>query len=169
MDELREWVMRAQSGDSDAYGIIVRQHRAWAVRYANRILNDHQLAEDAVQEAFSEAYDCLEQLREPLAFKSWFRKIIVKRCDRIIRKQRGEFLPLETVTELPSSEPEPAQVAELQELRAELDVAFASLPDRVSEGAVRFYLNGESQQEISEALGLAAKTVKNYVYYARDS
>jgi RNA polymerase sigma-70 factor (ECF subfamily) len=103
-------------------------------------------AEDVVQEAFFEAYCCLGNLRDPLAFKSWLRRIIIKRCDRVIREQRGELLPLES-TELPSSEPEPAQVVALQELRAELTVAFASLPDKVSEVATRFYLNGESQKE----------------------
>ena len=169
MDELHELVIQAQSGDLDAYRTIVRQYRAWAVWEANRILRGRQCerAEDAVQAAFIEAYYCLEKLRDPLAFKSWFRKIIVKQCDRIIRKQRGEFLPLEAVTELPSSEPEPAQGVVRQELQAELTVAFASLPDGVSEVATRFYLNGESQKEISAATGLAVKTVKNYVYDAR--
>ena len=167
MDELHELVTQTQSGDLDAYSTIVRQYRAWAVRKASRILRNRQRTEEAVQAAFIEAYYCLEKLRDPLAFKSWFRKIIVKQCDRIIRKQGGDHLPLEAVTELPSSEPEPSQVVVRQELQAELTVAFASLPDGVSEVAKRFYLNGESQKEISAATGLAVKTVKNYVYDAR--
>jgi DNA-directed RNA polymerase specialized sigma24 family protein len=61
MDELRELVMRAQSGDSDAYDTIVRQYKPWGVRNANRMLKGFQLgerAEDVVQEAFFEAYCC---------------------------------------------------------------------------------------------------------------
>lgn len=109
----------------------------------------------------------MENLRNPLAFKSWFQKIIVKHCDRIIRKQRSEHLPLDAETDLPSNELEPDQVVVRQELQTELTAAFASLPDNVAEVATRFYLDGESQREISASTNLAPKTVKNYVYDAR--
>jgi len=37
-----------------------------------------QLAEDAAQEAFLEAYRNLDKLREPPAFPGWFRRIVFK-------------------------------------------------------------------------------------------
>ena len=56
MEELELLISRAQAGDLDAYGTIVRQFQDMAVGYAYSVLGDFHLAEDAVQEAFIEAY-----------------------------------------------------------------------------------------------------------------
>lgn len=70
--------------------------------------------------------------------------------------------------DLPSSEPRPDQVAELQELRAKVDQVIASLPKKEYEVIKRFYFDGQSQRQIGEALGVAEKTVKNRLYNARN-
>jgi DNA-directed RNA polymerase specialized sigma24 family protein len=64
-----------------------------AVAYAYSLLGDFQLAEDAAQEAFIQAYRDLKTLREPLAFSSWLRRIVFNYCDRITRKKRVETVP----------------------------------------------------------------------------
>ena len=65
MEELESLISRAQAGDLDAYGRIVQQFQDMAVGYAYSILGDFHLAEDAVQEAFIEAYPILPRVYGP--------------------------------------------------------------------------------------------------------
>ena len=68
-----------------------------AVGYSYAILRDFQFAEDAAQEAFFEAYRNLPNLKEPAAFPGWFRRIVYKQCDRIIRRRDIATVPLELI------------------------------------------------------------------------
>ena len=72
-------LIKARSGDIDAFACIVREFQDMAVGYAYSVLGDLGLAEDAAQEAFIEAYENLAKLRKPEAFAGWFRKIVFKR------------------------------------------------------------------------------------------
>ena len=66
---------------------------AYAVAYT--MLGDAHLAEDVAQEAFIEAYICLPKLREPAAFPGWFRRIVHKRGDRLVRGKAPALVSLE--------------------------------------------------------------------------
>lgn len=68
MEDLRSLVARSKSGELEAYGVIVRRFQDMAAGYGYALLGDFHLAEDAAQEAFIEAYQDLEKLREPAAF-----------------------------------------------------------------------------------------------------
>src|SRR6185503_9563671 len=95
MDALDVIVARAREGEADAFGVLVRRFQDMAVGYGYSILHDFQLAEDAAQEAFFEAYRTLPKLREPAAFAGWFRRIVFKQCDRITRRRVVETVPLD--------------------------------------------------------------------------
>ena len=73
MDALEVIVARAREGEAEAFSTLVRRFQDMAVGYGYSILHDFQLAEDAAQEAFFEAYRTLPKLREPAAFAGWFR------------------------------------------------------------------------------------------------
>jgi hypothetical protein len=90
MDDLRSTVVCAQKGDAAAYGMLVTHFQDTAYGYAYARLGDFELGQDGAQEAFIEAHRCLPALREPLAFPSWFKRIVLKRCDP----------PLGTIAEL---------------------------------------------------------------------
>jgi DNA-directed RNA polymerase specialized sigma24 family protein len=69
-----------------------------------------ELAEDAAQEAFINAYCDLPALRNPAAFPGWFRRIVFKHIDRIRRSTRDSNVPLDQVSEMASHGPGPAEV-----------------------------------------------------------
>ena len=78
---MQEWMNNlalAKQGDLTAFNLVVREFQDMAIGYAYSILNDFHLAEDAAQEAFVEAYFCLKNLQELIAFPAWFRKIIFR-------------------------------------------------------------------------------------------
>jgi len=167
MDDVRSTVVRAQEGDAAAYETLVARFQDMAYGYAYALLGDFQMAQDAAQEAFIEAYRCLPALREPIAFPSWFKRIVFKWCDRLTRGQRAVPMPAEALDRRPAGVPGPAQTAEARDLRASVLEAVRHLPDREREVTALYYIDGYSQQEIAAFLGIPTTTVKNRLYTAR--
>ncbi len=88
MELLEKLVIAAQNGDGEAYGRIVERFQDMAYYTAFSYLGEQQPAQDAVQDAFIEAYRCLSTLIEPRAFPAWFRRIVFKQCDRQTRRRQ---------------------------------------------------------------------------------
>ncbi len=65
---MREWVEKARLGDAEAFGQLVLHFRGMAYAVSYDMLKDVHLAEDAVQDAFIEAYQNLEKLQNPYRF-----------------------------------------------------------------------------------------------------
>ncbi len=167
MEDWDKLVVRAKEGDLEAYGLVVRRFQDMAYGYGYSILGDFGLAEDAAQEAFVEAYQCLGSLREPAAFPAWLRKIVFKQCDRITRRKRVPMVPLESAAEIASREPGPAEVVERRQMREEVLAAIRALPEHEREVTALFYINGYSHGDIAGFLGVASKTVKSRLHTAR--
>jgi len=167
MESLKSLIKRAQAGELDAFGTVVQKFQDMAVGYAYSILGDFHLAEDAAQEAFIEAFRCLPSLRTPDAFPSWFRKIVFKHCDRLTRGKRIEVVPLETAVAMPSKEKGPAEVAEEQEMEDNVLAAIAALPEHERLVTTLFYINGYSQNEVADFLGIPVTTVNSRLHHSR--
>ncbi len=168
MTGYKDWVRQAQAGDrgdkNRAFDRLVRDYRGMAYGIAYTRVSDAQLAEDVAQEAFLTAYARIAQLKDASAFPAWLRRIVLTQVDRINRPQPHEALDENSLAD-PAARPE-AQV-EVQELRARVRAAVASLPATQRAVTSDFYLEGQSQREISERLGLPLATVKKRLQYAR--
>ena len=167
MQEMQSLVVLAQDGDKDAFGKIVTrfQDMAYAVAYA--MLGDPYLAEDAAQEAFIDAYLSLPNLREPAAFPGWFRRVVVKHSDRQIRGKRAQLLPLDKAFSVPAKTPGPEARVEQLQLRQAVSEAIASLSQKQRLATTLYYIQGYSQKEIAEILGISVAMVKKNPYIAR--
>jgi RNA polymerase sigma factor (sigma-70 family) len=167
MDDLAKLVQAARAGDLDAFGRMVERFQVMACAVAYAMLGDAHLAEDAAQEAFIEAFLCLPKLREPAAFPGWFRRIVVKRSDRLIRGKAHATVPIEAAGELPSGQPDPAALAEARELQRGVRAALAGLPDIDRQLIMLFYMAGYTQHEVAAIAELPAGVVKKRLYRAR--
>jgi RNA polymerase sigma factor (sigma-70 family) len=167
MDEIKQLVTRAQGGDTDAYGELVRRFQDMAYGYAYSVVGDWKLAQDATQEAFIEAYRCLPDLREPRAFPGWFKRIVFKHCDRLTRGKQLATMPLDAAADLPAHAPTPADQAERHELQDGVLRAVRALPARQREVTTLYYINGYSQNEIAAFLEVPTSTVKSRLHTSR--
>ena len=166
MQDLGVALEQARSGDPRGFVTVVERFQDMAVGYAYSVLGDFHLAEDAAQEAFTEAYLALHKVYGPEAFASWFRKIIFKRCDRISRRRRLPTTRFEGIS-VASRDGDPAAMTEARELRADLHRAFDSLSAKVRSVSTLFYISDYSHREISEFLGVPVTTVKSRLHQAR--
>jgi RNA polymerase sigma factor (sigma-70 family) len=167
VDSFQALVTRAQGGDATAYGELVRRFQDMAYGYAYAILNDFGLAEDAAQEAFIEAYRCLPNLRQPIAFPGWFKRIVFKHCDRLTRGKRLATAPLDAAGELPARTPGPVDQAETRETQDTVLRAMGELPAHEREVTTLYYIDGYSQNEIAAFLEVPTSTVKSRLYASR--
>jgi RNA polymerase sigma factor (sigma-70 family) len=172
MDDTLQLIHEAQSGNAAerraAFNVLLPRYQRMAFQVAYAVLNDVHLAEDTVQEAFITAYLRIGQLREPQAFATWLKRIVLTQADRQIRGKRPRLEALEARFDLPAEKLSPEALLEESEIQSQLQFAIDSLPEQerlVTEG---FYLQGESQKELAERLELPVSTVKKRLQYARE-
>ena len=167
MPDLTNIIQRVRTGETEAYTLIVQRFQDMAVGYSYTILGDFALAEDAAQEAFLHAYHHLAQLKQPAAFPGWFRRIVFKQCDRLMRGKHQAVIRLDAVTDFASCEPDLETVIDQREIQKQVQEAIASLPSIEREVVTLFYISQFSQREISTFLGISVSKVKSRLYTAR--
>ena len=164
MKELEKLVLRAQSGDVGAYTAIVDRFQDMAVGYARACLRDHHQAEDVAQEAFLQAYRDLQALKSPAAFPGWFRKIVYKHCDRLLRKPAFDFVGTEEVA---TRENDPAQDLVERETWSRLESALSGLTVQERQVIHLYYTGDYDRKTIATFLDVPVSTVDNRLRSAR--
>lgn len=162
---MQELLSKCRSGEAGAIEAFVIRVYPWALRYANSMLRDQHLAEDATQEALIIAITRLGDLKHDAALYSWLRQIIRTKVNRILRK-RSE-LPLTGPGLLVSAVPGPQTEVEAQGLRKLVEKSLALLPDKGRVAIELFYLDERSIAEVSRHLGIPVGTVKSRLHDAR--
>jgi RNA polymerase sigma-70 factor (ECF subfamily) len=84
----RALVERAQGGDLDAFTELVKAYAPRLHGVAYLILHDIERAQDAVQDALLMGWRDLRALREPDAFEAWLRRLTVRACYGVAKKER---------------------------------------------------------------------------------
>src|SRR5687767_4831074 len=151
----------------EAFGALVVRFQDMAFGCAYAVLGDSFLAEDVAQEAFVLAWQKLDQLRDPNAFAGWLKRIVLSQCNRLTRRKRLQFVPLELAENSPTSDPGPHVVAEEQELLTKVLTAIKSLPENERLATTLFYVNGYTQMDIGDFLEVPVSTVNKRLYTAR--
>ena len=161
-----ELVDRAKRGDRDAFTALVLAtgDRLYSVAY--RILRDAGRAEDAVQQAYLNAWRELPKLREASRFDAWLYRLLVNACYDEVRHTTRWQPGLRVVDDLetaPSVDDEQMTVAQ----RDELERAFRRLSGEHRVVLVMHHFLGFTGDEIASALGLSSGTVRSRLHYAR--
>jgi RNA polymerase sigma factor (sigma-70 family) len=81
-------IEQAQGGNQDAFGELVRRHRAKAFDWARNVARDPHLAEDIVQEALLRAFMYLGSLADMDRFLPWLYRIVSN--EALMKLRRAE-------------------------------------------------------------------------------
>src|SRR5437660_10224549 len=81
-------VERAQSGDSNAFRLLVERHSRNVFRLAFRMTGNEQDAEDVVQETFMRAYRQLKNYEARSSFATWLFRIASNYSLDLIRSRK---------------------------------------------------------------------------------
>jgi RNA polymerase sigma factor (sigma-70 family) len=164
----------AARGDERAFAELVGRHKDSLYRLLRRYLGDPDEAYEASHEAFIAAWSALGRYDPSRPFGAWLRTIAINKArDRGRRMAvRRFFFGAQTRDESRTAEiPDPSSSVEAGLVErgrlVELDRAIANLPAKLKEALLLTAINGRTQQEAGEILGVTAKTVETRVYRAR--
>lgn len=84
----RDLVLRASTGDHDAFASLATAAYGRLQGTARLILRREDLASDAVQEALTAAWLHIRAVRDPERFDSWLNRLVVRACYQELRRAK---------------------------------------------------------------------------------
>jgi RNA polymerase sigma-70 factor (ECF subfamily) len=149
----RELLVRARSGDREAFELIVAAKGEPFFRTALAILGNEADARDATQETFVGAWRGLARLRDLDRFDAWMGRILINECRMALRQRRRvREVPITDSSESPDS----ASTTD----SADFDDAFNRLSVDQRSILVLHHMHGYGVREIAAWLGIPSGTVK---------
>ena len=161
-------IHRAQTGDEQAFADLMRTYHAFVYAIVIGIVNNPHDAEEVVQDAFLNTYQGLRQLEDAAKFKSWL-AVITRNCARQwLRKQRGDTVPLDDVSEqILQTQDSPDERLTRLEQRELIRRTMETLPQKDREIARAFYLEGASYDELISTHGLSYNAIASRLSRAK--
>ena len=162
-----ELMTRAQQGDRNAYSELVRVHAQGVINVIYRMCGDAQIAEDAAQETFIQAWLHLSSYRLHTSLRNWLYRIAVNAATDLLRKEK-RILP-NALEDLQLKDPQlgPEALYFQEERTALVQKAVLSLPEASRAVLVLREYEGMSYHEIADALDIPVGTVMSRLNYAR--
>ncbi|GGM17073.1 DNA-directed RNA polymerase sigma-70 factor [Promicromonospora citrea] len=161
-------VAAARAGDTSAVGLLFARHRPALLAVATSLLGHGPDAEDAVQDAGLTALLRIGTLRDPGAVGPWLKEIVRNACRARLRAPAPLVLDDRVAADLPSSEPDPADLLDALAGRDWLWAALGELPPDQRVAFVLRYLGGlPAYRDIATTLGVPVGTVRSRLAAAR--
>ena len=161
-------IHRAQAGDEGAFADLMRSYHAYVYAIVIGIVKNPHDAEEVVQDTFLSAYRGLKQLEDNAKFKSWLAEIARNRARNWLRKQKGDTVSIDEVSEhLLQTEDSPDERLTRQEQRELIRRIMETLPQKDRDIARAFYLEGASYNELTSTHGLSDKAISFRLSRAR--
>jgi RNA polymerase sigma factor (sigma-70 family) len=159
----RELVVLAREGDHDAFARLVAASVGRLNAIARLILRDYGLAEDAVQDAFVDAWRSLPGLRDPDRFDAWMTRLLVRSCQDTRRRARRRAVELPL---LANDDPDIADHQAAFAVTDQLERGLQGLTvDQRTVIVLSFYLDLPIA-EAASVLGVPAGTMKSRLHRA---
>ena len=162
------------AGDEAAFASLVSKYQKQVHAYTLRKTADFHIAEDITQETFLEAYQNLENLRDPLKFSAWLFGIANHLCIAWFRKNRSRSELLrehhiiktdtDTYSRYVALENERDTIEAQRELAQKL---LSKLKESDRQLMTLHYFEEMTSAEISRYLGVSQNTIKSRLRRAK--
>lgn len=163
--KLEELIIEIKNGNKDLYNKVVSLMKDYLYKTAISKLKSKELAEDAVQETFMQAYNKLDQLKEPKYFKTWITKILINKCNDINSVRKHEKDKIDKLKDILKDDCFGFDKAE--KIKTEKKVLLEYLNEKEREVVNLYYDGGYTTSEISKYLDMNENTVKSFLSRAR--
>jgi RNA polymerase sigma-70 factor (ECF subfamily) len=166
----RVLVVRCQAGDGAAFTELVERYHHRLRAFLRRMLGDAHAAEDAVQDAWLDAFRGVGRLHDPAAFEAWLFRVARDRAYRILRRKGLLIDPIAGAAQIPTNGDDSADhdllmADEQQVVRAAVD----RLPLEQREVLLLRFVEEMSYEQIAMATGCEVGTVRSRLHYAKRS
>ena len=163
-----ELVESFQKGNEASFNELVRRYQEKVYWIAHRFVNDHDQADDIVQEVFLKVYRALNDFRGDSGVYTWLYRITVNISLNTIRKQRiKDFLRIDEFFEYPSEESEqPDKQYEQSEQKQLIEEAIQQLPEKQKAVFILRYYEELPYEDISKILKTSVGGLKANYFHA---
>jgi RNA polymerase sigma-70 factor, ECF subfamily len=156
-------VRRFQSGDTQAFAVLMERHERRVYNIAYRMLGTQEDAYDATQDTFLSCFRHLGSFRGDSAFSTWIHRIAVNACFDVLRK-RTLTVALEEQTIEPVSAPDHADQTALA---TDVERALARVPVEFRAALVLHEVLDLPLEVIADLLDVPVGTVKSRLHRGR--
>jgi len=160
------------AGDEGAFTALVGRNKKWLYRYIHRYVRDESEAQDVLQESLIAAWRALKSYDPNRPLEFWLRRIALNKCRdrarrlavrRILLPWSGGAREAAAIDPAPTADESLAESEDLKRARA----AIEALPGRLRDPLILTAIEGLSQAEAAEILGITVKAVEGAVYRAK--
>lgn len=172
-------VERVQSGDREAFGLLVGKYQRKLLRLVMRMVRDPAEAEDVTQEAFIKAYRALPNFRGESAFYTWLYRIGVNTAKNWL-VAHGRRMPV--MSEIVDDDTEgieegvllrddetPDRVLMSRQIGETVNAAMEALPEDLRTAISLREIEGLSYEEIAQVMDCPIGTVRSRIFRAREA
>lgn len=161
------------NGDEEAFRTLVERHQVAVVGTAAKMLGSHADGEDIGQKVFLRVWKSAARYRPQARFTTWLMTITRRLVFNEIRRRRryshgplehdGEPLPIPDPSQRPAD-----QEAQMAELRAAVDSAIASLPEKARMAVILRRYEDMPYEQIAGVIGVSIPALKSLLFRARN-
>ena len=172
-----ELVASALDGNEPAFACIMRRHNRLLFRTARSILKNDAETEDALQEAYLQAWRALGSFRADAKLSTWLVRIVINQSLGRLRRKGADVIPLDGGAELDAEDGEslleddpdhqPDKLAMRGEVRRLMEARIDLLPDAFRTVFMLRAVEELSVEETATALDIEPATVRTRFFRAR--
>lgn len=151
-------VRKSKKGNNSAFSILIKSYEKDLYKVAIAMTKNDDDALDCIQEAILQAYISIKDLRQDEYFKTWLIKILINKCNALLKKNKK-------ILNLDVSIAENDKVE--QSDRLELKDSINSLDSDLRIIVILYYYEDMSIKDISESLNIPQGTIKSRLSRAR--
>ena len=167
----------AAGGHARAFEMIMRRHNRLLFRTARSILKSDVETEDAVQDAYLNAWRALGTFREDAKLSTWLVRIVLNEALKRVRRRASNVVMFDSGAPAGEQEPEasmeadheeqPDRMASRAEMRRLVEARIDELPELFRTVFMLRAVEEMTVEEVSAALDIAPATVRTRFFRAR--
>lgn len=167
----KELISKVLDGDKPSYAILMKRHQRFVFTLALRFSKSREDAEEIAQDCFIKAFRSLHNFKQVSKFSTWLYSIVYTTSMTFLRKKR---LDTQSIDDDDSTLLLENHVSDLRADEVEhkskmvyINKAITQLNPDDAVIITLFYQGEQSLEEIGQALGMEANTVKVKLHRAR--
>ena len=165
---METYIKRAKKGDIEAFINLMDINKTYMYKVAKSILNNNEDIADAIQETILSCYKNIEKLKEIKYFKTWMTRILINKCNDVIRANKNIIYIEQEKEELFNYAKKEEGYSENIEQSVSLRECFDRLKPDYKIVMIMYYDQGFNSKEISEILNINESTVRTRMARGRD-
>lgn len=165
-------MVRVQAGDVGAFEQLVERFENMVFGLARSIVGSREDAEEAAQDAFLKLFRARDRFDPDRPIEPWLLRITGNTCRDALRRRRAGALPsidfADSDLAALVADTNQSEAAERQVTNEVVQRELAALSEQARTPLVLKYLNGLTNQQVAQVLGISLSNVKVRVARAKD-